>query len=141
MIYTLKQGFKTIGFVHQKQWYVIGFRTPHIARTVHYSMNPEPTFTLIRGNELNVRNITFDTTSTLFIPKFKGNVWEPLNDGGFHLGNMTEPEFYSLPLKGMGIVMPYELLEESDIEFMFRSQVVDPIDPKEVKSDYQVYSF
>jgi hypothetical protein len=51
-----------------------------------------------------------------------------MNDGGFHLHQYSEDEFMRLPIeKQLGIIVPYDLQEESDEEFMFKAYVVEPV--------------
>jgi hypothetical protein len=137
-IFTIKQGNKTLSLPHRNSNYVIGFKTAITARKVYYSLDPNPKFTLVRdqdiflSEELNEKgydiNLSIDVGATLFIPKCKGSILEPLNDGGYHLNQIPEKEFISYPLDNrLGIIMPYELIEESIEEFIFKACVVDPV--------------
>jgi hypothetical protein len=105
----------------------MGFTKPVMARQVHYNLHPEPQFTLVRGDPIKHEDIVFDTTSTLFVPKCKGDFLDPMNDAGFHLSQMKTDEFYVLPAKGVGIIVPYNLIEDSPDEFMFKAHVIDPM--------------
>ena len=127
MIYVLRQGSKTIGLTHCDRSYIIGFRKVIQARNVHYYMHPEPEIKLLRGKLILHKNISFDTSSHLSIPKCNGSIHDPMNDGGFHLHNMQEKEFFELPGKGVGIICPYQLQYETDDDFVFKVQVVDPL--------------
>jgi hypothetical protein len=128
MINIIKQKNKTLGLTHNNRHYIIGFPKLNLARKVHYNIHPEPNLTLIRGDMIIHEDIEFDTSSTLFIPKCKGSIWEPMNDGCFHLSHMKKDEFYILPGKNrIGIIIPYNLEEETEDQFMFKVSVVNPI--------------
>jgi hypothetical protein len=127
MIYTIKQKNKTIGLRHNDRSYIIGFSKLIVARNVHYKMSPEPNFILIKNNTIIHDEIIFDNKSTLFIPKCSGSILDPMNDGGFHLSQMKKEDFYILPKQGVGIILPYTMEEENDLEFMFKVHVFDPI--------------
>ena len=137
-VYTLKIGNKTISVNHKQRHYVIGFKNVVHARKVHYSMHPEPKFTLIRDNNIDLSKslseegydltLSLDVNATLFIPKCKGSTLHPLNDAGVHMATSAEKEFLTYPvLKHIGVIMPYRLFDENDDEFIFTSYVIDPI--------------
>ena len=127
MFYTLQQKNKTLGMTHRDRSYIIGFKKPLVARTVQYSLHPEPSICLKRGELIYKKGVWFDTDSMLILPKFQqGNAWDPINDGCFHMSTMADHEFYKLPFaKGVGIICPYTLIDESREFFVFRSHVVD----------------
>jgi hypothetical protein len=135
-VYTLQQKDRTLSVVHKKRNYVIGFKNVTTARKVHYFINPEPKLLLICNEyiekqvEMHNQNITIhiDPKATLFIPKMRGSFLDPMNDANFHMSHHKEDEFLRFPFeKNLGIIMPYELFEESDDEFIFKAVVVDPI--------------
>lgn len=134
-IHTLRQGNKTVSINHRRKHYLLGFQTAITARKVHYSMHPEPKFTLIRENDIDLSKdleevdikLTIDTSATLFIPKCKGSIHDPMNDGGYHLDRVLESDFLLYPVtKNLGIVVPYVLECEDENEFMFKAYVIDP---------------
>lgn len=137
-MYTIKQGNKTVSLTHKEKHYIIGFESVVHARKVQYSMHPMPEMVLLRNNNIDVRpslnaiglkntSLVLDIGATLFIPKHKGDPLHPINDGCFHLGFEKYNEFITYPLtKSLGIVMPYELKDEDEHEFMFRSHVIEP---------------
>jgi hypothetical protein len=132
-IYTLQQKDRTLSVLHKKRNFVIGFKNVITARKVHYYMHPEPKIILICNDYIEKQvddkvTIHIDAKSTLFIPKMRGAFLDPMNDGNFHMSQLKEEEFLRFPfLKNLGIIMPYDLVEESEDEFIFRSIVVDPI--------------
>lgn len=137
-IYTLQQGNKTLSLVHAQNYYIIGFKNPYITRKVHYSMHPEPKFTLLRDTNKVFQkefetegydiSLTMDFKATLFIPKCKGSILEPMNDGGFHMKVYKETEFLAFPInKRLGLIIPYTLEVEDEEEFMFKACVIDPL--------------
>lgn len=129
MMYTLKQGNKTLGFPHKGRSYVIGFSDTTTARKVHYNINPKPNFTVVRQNEVaHDIGLTWDKDAALFIPKCVGGPHHPLNDAFLHLQAIPVDEFFMLPAKGVGIIIPYELKDEDDEEFFFKSHLVEPIE-------------
>lgn len=134
-MYTIKQKNKTLSVYHEHKHFVIGFKTALLARKVHYNIHPDPKMTLVRSIEpidLSPKvdfdiSLILDVASTLFIPKCKGSIWEPMNDGMFHVDKMQEIEFYNLPISSnLGIIVPYKLEDETNEEFMFKAYVVEP---------------
>ena len=138
MPFTLKQGNKTLSMVQNQRHYVIGFKNALTARKVQYSMHPEPKLTLIRDTDIYLKDdfdahgydlsLTIDVKATLFIPKCVGSTLHPMNDGGFHMQQYNDNEFLLLPVeKQLGLILPYELQEENEDEFIFKTCVIDPI--------------
>lgn len=127
-MYTLKQGSKTVGFTHKGRSYIIGFTNTRTARKVHYNIHPDPKFLLVRHNEdAHDAGVTWDKGASLFIPKCEGDSQNPVNDANLHLQHMAVDDFYMLPVKGVGIIIPYDLQDEDDKEFFFKSHLVEPI--------------
>jgi hypothetical protein len=131
--YTIKRGNRTISYFNNNKHYIIGFKKSSIARKVIYNIHPEPEIVLFQSENIELvttedMKIAFDTQALLFIPKCKGSVLEPLNDGGFHLGIIKYDEFIQYPFtKGLGIIIPYDLIHEDKNEFQFNSQIIHPI--------------
>lgn len=75
--------------------------------------------------------ITIDVGSKLFASKMvhPGGVWDPLNDGGFFLEQVPVENLYMLPFNtNVGVVLPRELIEETDRELVFDCEVIDPVE-------------
>lgn len=137
-MYTIQQKNKTIGMSHNERHYVVGFKSSKLARKVQYALHPEPKLILVRGTDIDLSkdlqnkgindlSLIVDTEATLFMPKFKGSSEDPLNDGGYHLHNVLYKDFVTYPFtKMIGVIMPYDLLEENEEEFVFRSHVIEP---------------
>jgi hypothetical protein len=137
-MFTIQRGNKTVGLMHKNHHFVIGFKSVTHARQVQYHLHPDPTLTLVRGDEIDLRShlekkgikqmsLIIDTKATLFLPKFKGTSTDPMNDGGYHLNNILYNDFVTYPVtKMVGIIMPYDLVEETAEEFMFRSHLIEP---------------
>jgi len=137
-VYTLKIKNKTVSLQYKKHHYIIGFKNVLFARKVHYSLHPEPKFTIVRDNDIDLSkhlseegydiSLNIDPNATLFIPKCVGTSLDPMNDVGIHLNKHSENEFLTYPItKHLGIIMPYKLYEENEDEFIFKSVVIDPI--------------
>lgn len=138
VMYTVKQGNKTVGLSQNNKYYIIGFENPVLARKVQYNLQPNPEITLLRGKNINLAStlndfglkntdLFLDIEATLFIPKFKGSVQDPMNDGGYHLGADNYNEFIVYPFtKSIGLVLPFKLDDEDEDEFMFRAHVIEP---------------
>lgn len=130
-MYLLKRGSKTLSMKYNDRHYIVGFKTVLMARKVHYSMHPEPKLVMVRDDNVthgitNI-NINLDVNATLFIPKCKGNVLDPMNDGSFHLSKVSYDNFLLYPFaNNIGIIMPYNLEDENEFEFMFKAHVIDP---------------
>lgn len=130
-IYTIQQKNKTVGIVHNNFHYVIGFKNIVMARNVQYNLHPEPRIILDRANitEISVLEdcMTIDLNSKLYIQKYNGSAQDPLNDGHYHINTEDELNFLQYPIdKMIGVIMPNELLDEDDDNFIFESQVIDP---------------
>jgi hypothetical protein len=137
MMYTIKQGSKTVGLSHRDKHYIIGFDNLATAKKVQYTMHPQPEITLLRGGGINIgphlkqlglnnTSLVLDIGGTLFIPKYKGSP-SPMNDGAYHLGLDKYDEFITYPLtKSIGIVLPYDLTQEDEDEYMFKAHVIEP---------------
>jgi len=116
-MYLLNRGAKSIGFRKKNKSYVIGFTNVIFARQIQYNLHPEPEFDLLELSKYK---------GTLFVPKHQGDPLHPMNDGGYHMSKIQRHEFYGLPNKGLGIIVPYEIVSEDDNEYVLRSHVFDP---------------
>lgn len=137
-IYTICRGNKTVAVPHRNNHYVIGFKKPMEVRRVMYNMHPEPHFDLLRNESIDLSNdlsnagvvdisLNMDIGATLFIPKFKGDLMDPLNDAGFHMSAHNEEDFFLFPIqKNIGILMPMYLQDENEDEYIFKVMVMDP---------------
>lgn len=114
MIYTLNQDNKTIGIINKEKPFIIGTNKIMIIRKIHYSIHPEPKIVLAKSN--------------LYIPKCKGSILDPMNDAKLYLSKMDIKTFSSLPFKGIGIIIPYNLEYEDQNVFIFNSHVFEPSD-------------
>lgn len=78
-------------------------------------------------------HLTLDVKSTLFIPKNHHKCMDPIDDGLFTMHHVPEVEFLRIPVQQQsgntqkGIVIPYDLIDETDDEFMFKCYVIDPM--------------
>jgi len=128
--------------------YVVGFKSPILARKVHYNIDPEPVLRLERANRINIKHelntcldelgiggvdndVYIDVLSMLYVPKTRniGGPMDPMNDGGFHLEELPLEDFYMMPFdKNIGIVLPYDLFMEDSKNLVFHCQVIDPVD-------------
>ena len=127
--------------------YVIGFKTPVMARKVQYNCHPDPTLRIERSDFINITqevntsleilgiagvnsSISIDVFATLYILKMNhpGGVSNPMNDGGFHLEEYALEDLYMMPFeKNIGLIMPY-LIRDDDKKYMvFTCQVIDPV--------------
>jgi hypothetical protein len=136
-MFTIKQGNKTLSVLHNKRHYIIGFKNKILARKVYYNIHPSPQFTLVRDQDIDLSavlksngfdiSLSLDVGATLFVPKCKGSILDPMNDGGFHLSMVPEHEFLAFPIEHrLGVVMPYDLEDETLDEFMFKASVLEP---------------
>jgi hypothetical protein len=82
------------------------------------------------------KKVNIDPTANLSIQKFIGSPADPLNDGNYHQSIYYDSEFLMYPYKKMiGLILPYEIIEESETEFKLLSTVIDPFfDPDLYKS-------
>jgi hypothetical protein len=129
-ISTIKQNTKTIGFYHKNKPYVIGFKSPRLARSVMYMLDEDPKFLLLKHSpktmiepetqvELNI-----DSEATLFIPK---NNSKTIIDS-YYINVINFDDFIIYPYtNNIGIIIPYFQVTQDDNEFVFKSHVIDPI--------------
>lgn len=132
-MFTLKQGNKTVGLVHKNNHYIIGFESFIKARKVQYNLHPNPEIMLVRGDTIDKHlyfgdiDLKLDIDATLFLPKYKGSPNDPMNDGNYHLNSEIYNEFIVYPFfKNIGIILPTELKDEDENEFMFKAHVIEP---------------
>ena len=117
--YTIKQKSKTLGLCHDDKHYVVGFRNVITARSVQYFLHPDA--------KLSVWKLPMqDPNGMLFIPKYSGAAFDPMNDGCFHMEQLSSEEFLKYPSKMVGIIVPLDLVDEDEEQFVFDSFMVDP---------------
>lgn len=140
-MYTICRGSKTVSVNSNNINYVIGFKSLSYVKKVQYNIHPEPKIILLKSNTQIVKNeglaidITIDNEATLFIEKHLGDALDPLNDGGFHINTSKIDDFVLYPYsKNIGIILPFDLLDETENEFIFKSIVIDP--PSDQSTDY-----
>ncbi len=131
IMYTIKQGNKTFGLMHGEQFYIIGFSNNKMARKVQYNLHPQPYIHLKKNKQIELdimkKKVMIDPVSDLRIQKYQGDPNDPMNDGNYHISVYYDSEFLVYPYKKMvGIILPYDLIEETDKEFHFLSTVIDP---------------
>ena len=124
MIYTLKQGNKTVSVRYQQKWYTIGFPNITHARAVHYNLAPDPSISILKSLSYEPKLQAY-MQSSLFLSKHVGDHWHPMNDGNFHLHGMKENEFYELAGNGLGIIYAYRLKHEDAHEFTFDAHIFE----------------
>lgn len=79
------------------------------------------------GMNKSVENITIDVMATLIIPKSKRK------DMNLEIEKIDIGDFMMFPLaKQIGVIIPMDILEDSEKSIVFQSQVVDPIDDVEL---------
>jgi hypothetical protein len=138
-IYMIGLGSKNLSVRSRNVDYVIGFNKVMMARAVHYYLPPYPELSLVRGEDINLSDrleniglhnsrLVIDPAVTLFIPKTKGTIWHPLNEFGQFLDVKNELEFMTYPMtKGVGIIIPQEIKDETEDEFVIRSFLIEPM--------------
>lgn len=134
MIHTLKQGSKSLGVQHENKLFIVGFRNVYLARKVQYTAPSTITNDIIMVSSMSFDridkiNTIVDPNAILSLPKSKnkGGAWEPVNDMGLHLHTMEYNEFVTLPFtKGLGIVIPYDVLDETGNAIICKSTIIFP---------------
>ena len=95
----------------------------------------DPKLILLRDTNIDSgydMHITLDVKATLFIPKNPHRCMDTIYDGMYTMETVDTCDFLKLPMfasNPSGIVMPYELIDETDEEYMFQSYVLDPLQP------------
>lgn len=140
MIYTLQKGDTCLSVMHRRIQYLVGFQKVMHARKVHYSIHMNPQLLLLRDTNIDLHgdlmengydlNLTLDVHSVLFVPKNTTSCMDAIYDGCFTMRSVKETDFLKIPIfnpSPTGIIMPYDLIDETEDEFMFRSYVIDPL--------------
>lgn len=130
-MYTICRGNKTVGTKSDNKDYIIGYKKVIFARKVQYNIHPEPKIILLKSNmtfvEKNNIKVHIDNDASLFVQKHRGNYYNPLNDGCYHMKIEKLDEFMLFPFtKSIGIILPYNLIDETDDEFIFKCIVLSP---------------
>lgn len=130
-MYTICRGNKTVSVKTDNKDYIIGFKNAYIARKVQYNMHPEPKIILLKSNTMSIEkeniNIYIDNDASLFIQKLQGDYYNPINDGGYHMKNENLDNFMLFPFtNSIGIIIPYNLIDETNDEYIFKCIVLDP---------------
>jgi hypothetical protein len=141
MIYILQQKNKSLSLLHNEKHYVIGFKNVIHARSVHYNLHPEPKMKILNEKANTHTYISGDVR--LQIPKCRGSIHEPMNDGNFHMKEYPNEEFIKWPFhKQLGVLLPYFLEDESHEHFIFRTIMIDPMPipmsemPQKIDTDF-----
>jgi hypothetical protein len=135
--------------VHHVHQYIIGFEKNAFRRRVLLDLPSKPVLELQRHyfEDINLEvkqglmslnipitdipnEIIIDTAALLTIPKvqpFERFGEEKEYDVTYSVFTMDMVEFLSLPFeKNVGIVMPHDMLEDSETQYIFRSYVIEP---------------
>ena len=141
-VYTLRKGDAHVAVWHRRMKYLVGFTKVVHARNVHYNIMMDPQLILLRDTNIDLHkdlwdsgydmHLNLDVKATLFIPKNQHRFVDSMYDGGFTMHTIDTSDFLKCPVlatKPCGIVMPYELIDETESEYMFQAFVVDPLEP------------
>lgn len=133
---------KILGFNHRMKHYVIGFQQPihahMVARTMckqtldnimlmrHYvddvSDDINAGLRQLGMDEVRVDDVTIDVCSTLIVPR--KNTEKLLK---VDVGEIDFEEFLMFPFtRHIGVALPYEIVEDSEKQVVFQSQIIDP---------------
>lgn len=138
-VYMIGLGGKHLSVRSMNVEYLVGFEKNLLARKVQYWLPPYPELSVVRGDSITVSPASFplpsptsklvmDTSATLFISKTSGSIWHPMNDIGFYLDVKNEDDFLMYPFtKRAGIIIPQNILSETEDEFVIRSCIIEPI--------------
>lgn len=149
-IYTINQKGKSLS-CHgtMGQSFVIGFRDVRMARKIQYNLAPNVEPFLLRSHieditdEVNCSlrqmqantisgKVVIDVKAQLHIQKLDDTLPPQLNDGMFHLETLDYSDFMMFPFeKNLGIIMPYEVLVETEHHFTLLSNVIENSDSSE----------
>lgn len=131
-----------LGFNHRMKPYVIGFQQPIHAHMVaknickqtldnmmlmrHYiddvSDDINNGLRKLGMDEVRVDDVTIDVCSTLIVPKNKSREIMKVD-----VGEIEFEEFLMFPFtRHVGVALPYEIVEDSEKQIVFHSQVIDP---------------
>ena len=134
-----------LSFNHRAQSYVIGLQNRAHANIVKRIINKQSLDNIMllrhciddvsddinRGlhtlgmDEMSVEDVTIDVAATLIIPKKKMTSVHDLLPT--NVGQIAFEDFLMLPFTHhIGVAMPFEILEDSDKQLVFQTQVIDP---------------
>lgn len=140
-MYTLlRQKTGYLGFSKGNKSYLIGFEVPRHATLVSKTICKSPLVLLQRHevddisyqvnqgvrafgiDDIKMDDLTIDTSAHLSISKSREEPYE-----SYSLEEMDAGDFLCLPFeKDLGVIMPYQLLEDSPNQYVFVSQIIDP---------------
>jgi len=140
--------------VHHVHQYVIGFEKSALSKKVIYNLPSKPVLELRRHyfEDINLEvkrglmsmnipitdipnEIIIDTAALLTIPKVHpferfgehDATHDATYDATYDVYTMDMVEFLLMPLeKNVGVVMPHQMLEDSETQYIFRSYVIEP---------------
>lgn len=139
-----------VGLRSQDTSYLIGFQKKTYAKELAKVLCPEPDIRIVRSQHQQNKNmhcnlmemgvpekavsyLNVHTHTELIFPK-NTNISDPM----FHyeVTDMTQPDFANLPFdKYLGILMPYQKIEENDQQVVFMSCMIEPFhDTKSFRS-------
>lgn len=134
-VYTIRSRGNALGLVSRDRHYVVGFHKAGVARYVMHTLHPEPALELARSEfhdispRVNcalereaVRGATIDSSALLRLPK-----GDQGHESDLYLESESLEAFLLHPYeRGVGLVLPYESIEETAECMVFRAHVVDP---------------
>ena len=140
-IVTIKKSNTVLSVVHCDRNYIIGFTDNYHAKYVKHVLSTFPRLELKSHRPANIKHeincgllemgitpfqngdVTIDITAQLKINKRKDDV----PDSDYQLADVDYSDFLMYPFdKGLGVVMPYQIVYEDQTELHFLTQVVDP---------------
>jgi hypothetical protein len=131
MVNVINLKSKSITVHSRRKDFLIGFDKASVCRHVMQTLPYKPKFDLIRGKKNHVKSdilnisLNIETDVTLFIPKYNSDV---IHDVGYHINKISNDEYYNMIVKeNTGIISPYHLLLEDDLEFVFKCTLVEQV--------------
>ena len=140
--YVIKQGRDALSVNHNNRSYMVGFSKPHLANLTRSKLGPVDSLYLQRKyiydvtdevnaglklmniTDIRVNKITMDTHAELTLYKATKGL---CND--YDIEKVSTEDFLMYPIeKNIGIVMPYDYIEENSEVMKMTSNVVDPCD-------------
>lgn len=129
MIHLIHRNGMPLHIQYESRQYVMGLRNAILARKIFYQIQPDKVSLLIGVDEplaIN-RDLFVDSKATLFIPKSKRCIDAGL-DHGLYMTSESQDKFYGIPFrnKNTGIIIPTDLLDETEEDMTLRCLMVVP---------------
>lgn len=138
MIHLIYRNGMPLHIKYESRQYVMGLRNTMLARKIFYQVQPDKVSLLVGVDKpfAITPDLSVDSQATLFIEKNKRCI-DTVLDHGLYMTSESQDTFYGIPFrnKNTGIIIPTDLLDETEEDMTLRCLIVVPmIGNEDVKS-------